>query len=62
MSPGTYDQKHFDRIGRIHNCIAYGPGILELAHKVDEYVDIDDMIDSAKVMSLATYNLLSGNP
>ena len=27
VSPGTYDQKHIDRIGRLKNCIAYGPGI-----------------------------------
>ena len=38
VSPGTYDQKHIDRIGRIKDCIAYGPGILDLAHQPDEYV------------------------
>ena len=27
VSPGTYDQKHIDRIGRMKNCIAYGPGL-----------------------------------
>lgn len=57
-SPGTYDQKHIDRIGKLKNCIAYGPGILELAHKPDEYVGIDDMIDSAKVMGAALETLL----
>ncbi|MDG2298973.1 MAG: acetylornithine deacetylase/succinyl-diaminopimelate desuccinylase family protein [Planktomarina sp.] len=50
-SPGTYDQKHIDRIGKLKNCVAYGPGILELAHKPDEYVGVDDMIDSAHVMA-----------
>lgn len=60
VSPGTYDQKHFDRIGRIHNCIAYGPGILDLAHQVDEYIDIDDMLDAACVMASATCRLLTG--
>ena len=59
VSPGTYDQKHIDRIGRLHNCIAYGPGILELAHQPDEYVGINDMLDSAKVMTLTLDNLLS---
>ncbi len=59
-SPGTYDQKHVDRIGRLRDCIAYGPGILDLAHQPDEYVDIDDMIASAKVMALAAYALLTG--
>ena len=31
-SPGTYDQKHIDRIGKLKECIAYGPGMLDLAH------------------------------
>lgn len=59
VSPGTYDQKHIDRIGRMHNCIAYGPGILDLAHQPDEYVGIDDMIDSAQVMALSLRALLA---
>jgi succinyl-diaminopimelate desuccinylase len=59
VSPGTYDQKHIDRIGRLHNCIAYGPGILDLAHQPDEYVGITDMLDSAKVMALTLDELLN---
>ncbi|SDO10253.1 succinyl-diaminopimelate desuccinylase [Lutimaribacter pacificus] len=59
VSPGTYDQKHIDRIGRLKNCIAYGPGILDLAHKPDEYVGIDDMVDSAKIMALSLAELLA---
>ncbi|MDO8359740.1 MAG: acetylornithine deacetylase/succinyl-diaminopimelate desuccinylase family protein [Devosia sp.] len=59
VSPGTYDQKHIDRIGRLHNCIAYGPGILDLAHQPDEYVGIGDMLDSAKVMALTLDDLLN---
>ncbi len=58
VSPGTYDQKHIDRIGRLQNCIAYGPGILDLAHQPDEWVGIDDMVDSAKVMALTLAELL----
>ncbi|MBD3665119.1 acetylornithine deacetylase/succinyl-diaminopimelate desuccinylase family protein [Sulfitobacter sp. TSTF-M16] len=57
-SPGTYDQKHIDRIGKLKNCIAYGPGILELAHKPDEYIGIDDMVESAQVMGAALESLL----
>ncbi|MGJ8546290.1 MAG: acetylornithine deacetylase/succinyl-diaminopimelate desuccinylase family protein [Sulfitobacter sp.] len=57
-SPGTYDQKHIDRIGKLKNCIAYGPGVLELAHKPDEWIGIDDMIDSAAVMGAALQTLL----
>ncbi len=59
VSPGTYDQKHIDRIGRLKNCIAYGPGILDLAHKPDEYVGIDDMVQSAQVMALSLRDLLT---
>ncbi len=57
-SPGTYDQKHIDRVGQLKDCIAYGPGILDLAHKPDEYVLIDDMVTSAKVMALTAWSLL----
>ena len=57
-SPGSYDQKHIDRIGKLQNCIAYGPGVLELAHKPDEWVGITDMLDSAKVMGRALETLL----
>ena len=64
ISPGTYDQKHIARIGHLHDCIAYGPGILDLAHMADEFIGIDDMIESAKVMAHATSILLqnNGNP
>jgi succinyl-diaminopimelate desuccinylase len=61
VSPGTYDQKHIDRIGRLKNCIAYGPGILDLAHQPDEYVGIQDMIDSAKVMGQSIVTLLGSD-
>jgi succinyl-diaminopimelate desuccinylase len=60
-SPGTYDQKHIDRIGKLRDCIAYGPGILDLAHQPDEYVRIDDMVNAAKVMALSARTLLLGN-
>jgi len=59
-SPGTYDQKHIDRIGHLRDCVAYGPGILDLAHQPDEYVEIADMTASAKVMALAAHALLTG--
>jgi succinyl-diaminopimelate desuccinylase len=56
-SPGTYDQKHIVRTGRLDQCIAYGPGILELAHQPDEYVGIDDLMHSAQVMAAAAWQL-----
>jgi succinyl-diaminopimelate desuccinylase len=60
-SPGTYDQKHIDRIGKLRDCIAYGPGILDLAHQPDEYVVIEDLVNSAKVMALAAAALVHGS-
>ncbi|RFP91096.1 acetylornithine deacetylase/succinyl-diaminopimelate desuccinylase family protein [Rhodobacteraceae bacterium 63075] len=60
VSPGTYDQKHIDRIGRLKNCIAYGPGILDLAHKPDEYIEVDAMVESAQVMARSLLDLLGG--
>ncbi len=58
VSPGTYDQKHIARIGQLHDCIAYGPGILDLAHQPDEFVVIEDMVQSAEVMAVALSQLL----
>ncbi|PLX35921.1 MAG: succinyl-diaminopimelate desuccinylase [Hyphomicrobiales bacterium] len=60
VSPGTYDQKHIVRVGHLKDCIAYGPGILDLAHQPDEYVEIDAMVQSAQVMALAMLDLLTG--
>jgi succinyl-diaminopimelate desuccinylase len=59
-SPGTYDQKHIRRIGNLEHCVAYGPGILELAHQPDEYIDIDDMVAAGQVMAGAALDLLRG--
>ncbi|MEP6503474.1 MAG: acetylornithine deacetylase/succinyl-diaminopimelate desuccinylase family protein [Betaproteobacteria bacterium] len=59
-SPGTYDQKHIVRTGLLDQCIAYGPGILDLAHQPDEYVGIPALVDSAKVMALAALQLTRG--
>ncbi|MDU8909685.1 acetylornithine deacetylase/succinyl-diaminopimelate desuccinylase family protein [Aestuariicoccus sp. MJ-SS9] len=58
-SPGSYDQKHIDRIGKLKNCIAYGPGVLELAHKPDEWIGVTDMLDSARVMGRSLQALLT---
>ena len=59
VSPGTYDQKHVYRFGHLDQCIAYGPGILDLAHQPDEWIGIDDMVNAAKVMAAATLSLLA---
>ncbi len=59
-SPGTYDQKHIVRTGKLNQCIAYGPGILDLAHQPDEYIGIQAMLDASKIMALAALSLTAG--
>ena len=56
-SPGTYDQKHFDRIGGIRHVVAYGPGRLDVAHQPDEWCSIEDLVNATKVISLAILEL-----
>jgi succinyl-diaminopimelate desuccinylase len=56
-SPGTYDHKHVDRIGGIRDCVAYGPGILDLAHQPDEYCGVDDLVNATKVLALTLLDL-----
>ena len=56
-SPGTYDHKHVDRIGGIPHCVAYGPGILDLAHQPDEWCGVDDLVNATKVLALAILEL-----
>jgi succinyl-diaminopimelate desuccinylase len=58
-SPGTYDQKHVVRRAGIHECIAYGPGRLVIAHQPDEYVNIADLVASARVLALLVLRLLT---
>jgi succinyl-diaminopimelate desuccinylase len=57
-SPGTYDQKHFARIAGVEHCVAYGPGVLELAHQPDEWCAVEDIVSSAKVIALTALDLL----
>jgi len=57
-SPGTYDQKHIHHIGGVTDCVAYGPGHLDLAHQPDEYVEIRDLVSAAAVMAIAARELL----
>ena len=57
-SPGTYDHKHFDRLGGIRHCVAYGPGILDLAHQPDEWCAIEDLVHATKVLALTVIDLV----
>ena len=53
----SYDQKHVDRIGGIRDCVAYGPGILNLAHQPDEWCGIEDLVSATKVIALSILEL-----
>jgi succinyl-diaminopimelate desuccinylase len=57
-SPGTYDQKHFSRIAGIEQCIAYGPGILKMAHQPNEYCEIEHLVAACKAMAVGAMRLL----
>jgi succinyl-diaminopimelate desuccinylase len=57
-SPGTYDQKHVMRLGHVDQCIAYGPGLLHMAHQPDEYCRIDHLVNASKAMALAALRLV----
>jgi succinyl-diaminopimelate desuccinylase len=57
-SPGTYDHKHFTHIGKVVQCVAYGPGELEQAHQPDEWCSVEAMIQSCKVMALTAVRLV----
>ena len=56
-SPGTYDQKHVARIAGVPQCVAYGPGQLDLAHQPDEYCSVADIVAATKVLALAVVKL-----
>jgi succinyl-diaminopimelate desuccinylase len=56
-SPGTYDHKHVTRIGGIADCVAYGPGILDLAHQPDEWCAVEDLVNATKVIALTLLDL-----
>ena len=58
VSPGMDDQKYVVQKGKLEQCIVYGPGRLTLAHKADEFVNIQDMKTSAKIMALSAGDLL----
>jgi succinyl-diaminopimelate desuccinylase len=59
-SPGTYDHKHVARLAHVPHCVAYGPGILDLAHQPDEWCAIDDLVNATKIIALATLDLMHG--
>jgi len=58
VSPGSDDQRFVVNDAGIEECIVYGPGLLEQAHVVDEYVPVDEIVTAAKVMAASTADLM----
>jgi succinyl-diaminopimelate desuccinylase len=56
-SPGTYDHKHVDRIAGVKHCVAYGPGLVHLAHQPDEWCGLEDLVNATKVLALSLLRL-----
>ena len=56
-SPGSYDHKHVARLAGVEHCVAYGPGLLELAHQPDEYCEVADIAQATRVLALAMLEL-----
>ncbi len=57
-SPGTYDHKHVARIAGVPDCVAYGPGILELAHRPDEHCPVEELVRATAALALAVAAVL----
>ncbi|MEM2193398.1 MAG: M20 family metallopeptidase [Candidatus Methanomethylicia archaeon] len=53
----TMDMKFFVRNTGINECVVYGPGIMSVAHMTNEYVPIENIITSIKVLSLTLSKL-----
>jgi succinyl-diaminopimelate desuccinylase len=61
ISPGSDDQKFVVQKAGLDQCIVYGPGPLEVAHKADEFQPIDDLLTGTKVMALAAWKLVGAH-
>jgi succinyl-diaminopimelate desuccinylase len=44
-------------MGGIKHCVAYGPGVLDVAHQPDEWCAIEDLINATKVLALTVLDL-----
>ena len=55
--PGYTDTAVISGLTGNHNCMSYGPGSLELAHKPDEWVACEDILRCEKVLCLLARTL-----
>lgn len=57
MSPG-FDDRHYWMHQSGIPIVTYGPGLLKIAHAPDEHLYTDDLVQSTKVLALATLQLV----
>lgn len=58
--PGATDGTYLRAIKGIP-CLVNGPGPRHIPHQTDEYVEIDELIESLKLYALTTYRFLNGD-
>jgi acetylornithine deacetylase/succinyl-diaminopimelate desuccinylase-like protein len=56
--PGTTDAVSWQAMGGIPTIPGFGPGLLSNCHKPDEFVEIDEVIQAAKIYALTILNYL----
>ena len=57
LCPGLCEIRFFNKKGM--PAYAFGPGLLEVSHGPDEYVNISDVLSCAEVYTLTAIRLLS---
>jgi len=58
LYPGSADTKYYRNTNFCPSTIMFGPGNGSLAHKTNEYIEIQDYINAIKVYTLFAYNYL----
>ncbi|MEI7616539.1 MAG: M20 family metallopeptidase, partial [Actinomycetota bacterium] len=57
--PFATEAGYFDNYLNIPTISAFGPGLIKLAHGPDEYIDVQSIIDSAKIYALTALDFLN---
>jgi len=58
LDAATDDNRFFIKNAGIESTVIYGPGRAALAHVVDEYIEIKDLLNGTKVLALTAAKLL----
>ena len=58
LYPGSADTKYYRNTNFCPSTIMFGPGNASLAHKTNEYIEIQDYINAIKVYTLFAYSFL----